>query len=410
LARQSDAGSPGIFVPGDDAGRYLVREELEQLLASPQFRNSRRYPAFLRYVVEQTLSGQGGLIKERSIGIALFERPADYDTSNDHIVRTTAAEIRKRIAQYYREPEGEPRIRIDLPPGSYVPEFRLASNGAATTHAPEPVTPPIPRGSKIDRRTALLAGAAVLLLALVATAAFWRVDSSEGAPQRFWAPVLNSPGEVTICVSSPVPPESPQPAVTARGLNFLQLHTSEEEHISVGDAEALAHLAAFLGGAHKTFQVRRPPISLADLRQGPVILIGAFNNEWTIRLTGDLRFRFEHDPRPDSSLYWIADRLHPENRDWSFDYGKPADTATQDFALISRVPDPNTGRELITAAGIAKYGTVAAGEFLTNPGLLAEFDRRAPKGWTRKNVQIVIRTTVINDNSGPPEIVAEAVW
>jgi hypothetical protein len=397
-------------VAADDAGRYLVREELEQLLASPLFRNSRRYPAFLRFVVEQTLLGQGGLLKERSIGIAIFERPVDYDTNNDHIVRTTAAEIRKRIAQYYREPEGEPRIRIDLPPGSYIPEFRRAANGALTAHAPEPITPATPRKRKIDRRTALLASAVVLLVSLIVTAALWRVESNGAASQRFWGPVLNSPGEVTICISSPVPPESPQPAVTARGLNFLQLHSAEDEHISIGDAEALARLAAFLGAAHKTFHVRRPPISLADLREGPVILIGAFNNEWTIRLTGDLRFRFEHDSRPDSNLYWIGDRLHPENRKWSFDYGKPANTNTRDFALISRVSDPTTGRELITAAGIAKYGTVAAGEFLTNPGLLAEFGRRAPREWSGKNVQIVIRTTVINDNSGPPEIVAEAVW
>jgi hypothetical protein len=222
--------------------------------------------------------------------------------------------------------------------------------------------------------------------------------------------VLNSSGAVTICVSPPVASGSPLLAAAQNLPNFLQLHNSETEHISVGDAEALARLAAFLGGEHKPFQIRRSPISLADLRQGPVILIGGFNNEWTIRLTGELRFRFEGSPEGVAQLYWIGDRLNPANRDWSFDFGKPASSSTQDYALISRVFDPTTGRQLITAAGIAKYGTVAAGEFLTNPTLLAEFARRAPKGWTEKNVQIVIRTKVISDNSGPPELVAVAVW
>jgi hypothetical protein len=410
LARESAIGSPGVFSPISDADQHVVREELERLLASPLFRNSRRYPAFMRYVVEHTLAGQSGLLKERSIGVDLFERPADYDTNNDHIVRTTAAEIRKRIAQYYHEPGNDSRLRIELPPGSYVPEFRLA--GSRRTAAVEPVLVPPPRTQrgKVDRRTGLVIGLAVVLAALIAIAMWRRLDPAEQAFLRFWSPFLNSGGEVTICVSPPVGPSAPAPAGSAGLPNFLQLHRSETEHVSVGDAEAVARIAGFLGAGHKSFQIRRPPISLADLRRGSVILIGGFNNEWTIRVTGELRFRFEGSPEPVAQIYRIADRLHPENQEWSFDFGKPAGSSTLDYGLISRVFDPTTGQEVLTAAGIAKYGTVAASEFLTSPNLLAEFERRAPKGWIRKNVQIVIRTKVISNNSGPPEMVAVAVW
>ncbi len=388
----------------------MIEEELERLLASPLFRNSRRYPAFLRHVVEQTLAGQSGLLKERSIGMDLFDRPADYDTNTDHIVRTTAAEIRKRMAQYYRESGNEPRIRIELPPGSYVPEFRVFASNRTSAPA-ERVTAGQTgqRRRRIDRRTAFAAAMAVVLSALIALAMMRRLDPVEQASIRFWGPVLNSAGTPTICVSSPLGPESPPPSSPASLPSFMQLHSSELEHISVGDAEALARLAGFLGSEHKSFQIRRPPISLADLRQGPVILIGGFNNEWTIRLTGELRFRFE-GPQPGEQTYWIGDRLNPGNKAWSFDFGKSGNSSTADYGMISRVSDPTTGRQLIIAAGIAKYGTVAAGEFLTNPNLLAEFEGRAPKGWTQKNVQVVIRTKVIADNSGPPEIVAVAVW
>ena len=62
-------------------------------------------------------------LKERTLGIEVFGRELDYDTNIDHIVRSTAGEIRKRIAQYYHEPGHESEIRIDLPSGSYVPEF-----------------------------------------------------------------------------------------------------------------------------------------------------------------------------------------------------------------------------------------------------------------------------------------------
>jgi hypothetical protein len=410
LARGSALGSAGAFSSGGGADRHVVEKELERILASPLFRNSRRYPAFLRHIVEQTLAGQGALLKERSIGIDLFERSPDYDTNTDHIVRTTAAEIRKRIAQYYRESGCESPIRIELPPGSYVPEFRVQDSGAGVAAEPLAIAPAKPHRWRIDKRIAIVTGVGVILGGLIALALWHRLERAETASVSFWAPVLNSSGAVTICVSPPVASGSPLLAATPNLPNFLQLHNSETEHISVGDAEALARLAAFLGSEHKSFQIRRSPISLADLRQGPVVLIGGFNNEWTIRLTGELRFRFEGSPEGVAQLYWIGDRLNPGSRDWSFDFGKPASSSTQDYALISRVFDSTTGRQLITAAGIAKYGTAAAGEFLTNPNLLAEFARRAPKGWTERNVQIVIRTKVISDNSGPPELVAVAVW
>jgi hypothetical protein len=78
---ESALGSTATFLPASDADRLIVWEELERLLASPFFKHSRRYPAFLRHVVEQTLAGQSGLLKERSIGVDLFERPPDYDTN-----------------------------------------------------------------------------------------------------------------------------------------------------------------------------------------------------------------------------------------------------------------------------------------------------------------------------------------
>ena len=82
-----------------------VRVQLEQLLASNLFCHSTRYPALLQYIVEQTLEGHGNKLKERLIGIEVFHRAPDYDTNAEPIVRVTAAEVRKRIAQYYHEAE-----------------------------------------------------------------------------------------------------------------------------------------------------------------------------------------------------------------------------------------------------------------------------------------------------------------
>src|SRR6202161_4030889 len=112
------------WVPKTEEEKDQVRRQMERLLATAHFRNSRRYPALLRFIVEETLEGRGEFLKERLLGVRVFERPADYDTAADPIVRVTVAEIRKRIAQYYHDEAHDAEMRIELLPGRYTPEFR----------------------------------------------------------------------------------------------------------------------------------------------------------------------------------------------------------------------------------------------------------------------------------------------
>src|ERR1035441_1644015 len=106
-----------------------VRKQLARLLASSLFQHSKHYPALLRYVVNEALDGRSGQLKERALGVEVFGRDPDYDTNADPVVRTSACEVRKRIAQYYHEPGHEAEIRIDLPSGSYIAEFHFAALG-----------------------------------------------------------------------------------------------------------------------------------------------------------------------------------------------------------------------------------------------------------------------------------------
>src|SRR6202011_6206754 len=107
----------------------LVRSALESLISSDAFAPSKRCQDFLRLVVEHALAGELDSLSERMIGAEMFRRPVDYDTSNDAVVRVRATEVRKRLAQYYREAARTPVVRIGLQPGSYVPEFHWSSSG-----------------------------------------------------------------------------------------------------------------------------------------------------------------------------------------------------------------------------------------------------------------------------------------
>jgi hypothetical protein len=132
----------------------LIHNELESVIASDAFTGSKRCQDFLRLVVAHTLAGDLDELRERMIGVEMFHRAADYDTSNDAVVRVRATEVRKRLAQYYRETKVAPVVRIDLLPGSYVPEFHWSlppsiDGATAKTLPPHAATP-------MSRRTSIL--------------------------------------------------------------------------------------------------------------------------------------------------------------------------------------------------------------------------------------------------------------
>src|ERR1017187_4437648 len=117
--------TPERWGPASEVDRELVLKELDAILASYHFRGSKRYPALLKYVVDAALDGHSGELKERTLGVEVFGRDPNYDTSADPVVRLSAGEVRKRIAQYYHENGNGTRVQIELPLGSYVPEFLL---------------------------------------------------------------------------------------------------------------------------------------------------------------------------------------------------------------------------------------------------------------------------------------------
>src|SRR4051812_33077650 len=113
MSRKPDLQEPPPRLSPDRAGQVMA--ELDRVLGSQLFRSSRRCQTLLRRIAQQTLAGDFDSLKERALGIEVFGRAADYDTSQDPVVRASAAEIRKKLAQYYQETGHESETRIDLP-------------------------------------------------------------------------------------------------------------------------------------------------------------------------------------------------------------------------------------------------------------------------------------------------------
>src|ERR1035437_10265963 len=123
MSRKPDLHAPTPPLPPEKAEE--VRALLEHVLGSHQFRGSRRCQILLRHITQRTLAGDTRSFKEGTLGIEVFGRAPDYDTSQDPIVRAGAAEIRKKLAQYYQEPGHESEVRIELLSGSYIAEFHF---------------------------------------------------------------------------------------------------------------------------------------------------------------------------------------------------------------------------------------------------------------------------------------------
>src|SRR5579872_638064 len=126
LGRSSIRKSGDFFEADSAERREEVRNELRRILSGPSFQNSKRYAAVLKFIVDQTLDGNGNSLKERTIGIEVFGRAPDYDTGTDHAVRSAVAEVRKRLAKHY-ELNPVSRVRIEVLPGSYLPQFLCAN-------------------------------------------------------------------------------------------------------------------------------------------------------------------------------------------------------------------------------------------------------------------------------------------
>ncbi len=97
---------------------------MEKILSSAGFARNDRLSGFLRFVVEQELSGRGDDLKESVIGVEYFGRQPNYDVRQDSVVRNEAGRLRARLAEYYVAEGAADGLIIDLPKGGYKPGCR----------------------------------------------------------------------------------------------------------------------------------------------------------------------------------------------------------------------------------------------------------------------------------------------
>ena len=409
--------------------RSAVREQLERLLSNPHFNQSRRFPSFLRFVIEQTLTGRTEMLKERTLGIEIFGREAGYDTASDPIVRVTATEIRKRIAQYYQDPGHEIELRLSLPAGSYVPQFHwpqsAKENGSTKTPTLLPPELHVPAlipeeswepereapGTERGFRRPVTAMIVFALLLLSAGGWFlWR--SSHRSPfDFFWGPVLHSNDPLLFCIAD----QTSYGLIALRDAKDPSRKTQLKDDLTaviIDDLVPVVEVAGLLQANGKKFTLKgESATDLTNLRAGPTVYIGAFDNAWTLRLTAPLRYHFANNA--EMTEFRIVDTSKPGQPGWSINRLQQIATNNyRDYAIVARFTDSTTGKVAVVLAGVGRGGTRVAGEYLTDMGNLAQLQRAATRAGAadKKNMEFVVSTQIIDGEPGTPKVEASYFW
>jgi adenylate cyclase len=193
-----------------------VKQELERVLASPDFVASGRLKKFLRFVVEESLAGRGDRLHGYPIALEVLGRDASFDPQLDPVVRIEAAKLRRRLERYYLTVGQNDPIHIDIPKGGYVPTFEERQDQVSGPSPSLPAGQPaaamaLPPASRTARPRwqwlagAVLAGSLLAALGWLGTGALapklWSRASQDaatalpGGPKIAVLPFLNLSGD-----------------------------------------------------------------------------------------------------------------------------------------------------------------------------------------------------------------------
>ncbi len=401
----SEQGGPIVPSAAKSGAREFVldtdalREHIREIVGSAAFKGSRRGQQFLQHVVEKVIGGHSDELKERNLGVDLFGRSPSYDTGEDAIVRVTASDVRKRLHQFYAESGVKPSLRIDLPAGSYIPEF-LDAGGAtpAALLAPAdagmaPISPLPPEApAKPGKRWLTRFRLAFCVLAVtVAGASAWlvlqRESSNRLAPQSVlpWSVLLRRDRPIQIILADPdistiqellgfhislsdyanrryVPESVPADAEIRRALHSL--HGVDVPFVDVGIALRISELAQTPSQRMTIHSARSLQLDNFRTDDNFVILGSPRSNPWSALFEEPLDFAFAYDEQLKQE---IIRNKRPRNNELAayVPTAKGFETG-QAFAIIGFVGNPRQTGKVLLLAGTNAEATDAAGRLVVS--------------------------------------------
>jgi len=452
------------MLPPEEAWPASLQEDphwalAQRVIAGPNFARSPLLTKFLLFVVAETLEGRGNEISEHQIGVQVFDRPADYRTLEDNIVRNYARQLRKRLAEHFADLGSSEPVRIDIPVGGYMPVFLPATQEAHKEETPGPTaaapgqTQPhvLParnaeagatgqatgQGS-VRAKASLWALGAVLVVAYSAAliALTWYAARPTPAPappvsqepaHLLWVELFSGPENSYIVPSDagfnlledisrrPVPlaeyisgsyqglPLSGVDAHSASDLRSQQLTPFVDLQI----AAAFSHLTE--DDPQRVF-IRFPrDLRLDDLKNANAVIIGSVgSNPWAAIAETNANFRIVDRPGMNGAQIINLKPQSGESATYSSHWNEPAH---ETFALIDFLPNLSGNGHLLVLEGLDVAGTQAAAEMLLYPSAIDPILKQATRpDKSLRNFEVLLRSTSIESNATGTQVIASRIY
>lgn len=369
-----------------------IADHVGSVLCAPAFVSSKRCQQLLSYIVNETIEGRCEEITERSIAYAVFGKGQRFEPSEDSLVRVKAHEVRRRLAEFYRDnPDAE--VRIELPLGGYVPMFRSMAPSEPTHEVNDlPVAPLAPKHLITRRRAFWWIGGAAVAAAAISAARYTFNQRTSTPLDRLWEPVADAKTPLIISI----------PILTTQTPNG-----PIGDRVGIGVAAAISAAADFLNAHGLPYRLRfGTALTFAQLKEQPSLLLGGFTSNWGMWATNGLRYMLVPGEKWADS--YIVDSQ--SGKRWQAENLKPDGYATADYAIVARLFHPVSGQIMFVAAGITTFGTEGAASVLFHPRTFANVVKDAPTNWESKNFQAIVKVSILGTTPSMPEVVAEHFW
>jgi hypothetical protein len=273
----------------------------------------------------------------------------------------------------------------------------------------------------------------ISVLACVALIVYFVLSYMHKSPEwtlkAFWSPASIATKPVLICLPRPIvyrPSETlydkyeqlhPQAFATREArrdqiLPLLPTDTIQWRDMvpvrnsgpGIGAVVAAINISRLLTEQGLRFEVRfGEEATYADMRDFPVVIVGAINTDWATELTSGSNFVFD-ETRGAPNIHEVAGA----KRIWKMESSDG--NITRDYGLITRQLSGKAGQFLVQVAGISHFGTEAASELLANEKEFTAALQSESINLQKKNFQIIVSTDVTNGTAGPPHVIAISSW
>ena len=424
-------------------------ELAHRVVSGPHFARSPLLSKFLLFVVAETLEGRGSEITEHQIGVQVFDRPTDYRTLEDNIVRSYARQLRKRLAEHFAGEGNAELQRIDIPLGGYVPVFLPAEeNGkedaagiAVARQSPAQIVavrPAVedervkPRSNRKRTvlRIVLAAGYSAALIGITWFAAT-RTTAPQQQPQEpahvLWAALFGGPANCFIVPSDAgfnlLEDLSRRPVALADyiggsyvklPLNGVDAHSAEDlrsqqltPFVDLQISSAFAHLSE--DNPQRVF-IRFPrDLRLDDLKSANAVIIGSVgSNPWAAIAETSTNFRIVDRPGMEGATIENLKPRPGESATYASHWNEPAH---ETFALITFFPNLSGNGHLLVLEGLDVAGTQAAAEMLLHPSAIDAILKSAMRSdGSLRSFEVLLRSTSIDSSATGTQVIASRIY